>query len=73
MIYLFDMPQSKLRKHLAAKGKTLTWLMRETDLSWATICRAANGRRVRLETALKLSSATGLPPAVFGDVSALGR
>lgn len=54
------MTSASLAEWLALQPKgALSGLMYKTRLSWATVCRARDGKNVRLSTAKKISRATG--------------
>lgn len=53
------MAKSALAAWLDQRQKPLSYLMHETRCSWSTMCRARDGKNVRLATARKISKATG--------------
>lgn len=63
-----------IRTWLQENDRTLVWLSKTADVSWSTVCRAANGRPIDLKTAVKLAKVTGATLAQFGheDVSLEG-
>lgn len=57
-IYSFHMPKS-LAEWLQDQGKgSLTRLMHDSRLAWATVSRAARGKRVGVKAAVRISRAT---------------
>lgn len=57
-IYSFHMPKT-LAEWLGEQGKgSLTRLMHDTRLAWATVSRAARGERVGMKAAVRISRAT---------------